>query len=49
VRNKAEFMSAVPIMRVIDVLGGLNLADEFSLVAVDGLLGGSRAWSRLAR
>jgi hypothetical protein len=35
-------------MRVVDVLGGLNLAAEFSLVAVDGLLGGSRAWSVLA-
>jgi hypothetical protein len=42
-------MSAVPIMRLVDVLGGLNLAVEFSLVAVDELLGGSRAWSRLLR
>jgi hypothetical protein len=30
-------------MRVVDVLGGLNLAAEFSLVAVNGLLVGSRA------
>jgi hypothetical protein len=42
-------MSAARIMRAVDVLGGLNLAAEFSPVAVDGLLVGSRAQSRLAR
>ncbi len=36
-------------MRVVDVLGGLNLAAEFSLVAVDALLVGSRARSLLGR
>jgi hypothetical protein len=36
-------------MRAVDVLGGLNLTAEFSLVAVDGLLVASRARSRLAR
>jgi hypothetical protein len=42
-------MSAARIMRAVDVLGGLKVAAELSLVAVNGLLGRRRARSLLAR
>jgi hypothetical protein len=49
VRNKHRIHVADPHQRAVDVLGGLNLVAEFSLVAVDGLLVRRRAWSRLGR
>jgi hypothetical protein len=42
VGNKHRIHVGGPHKRAVDVLGGLNLAADFSLVAVDGLLVRSR-------
>jgi hypothetical protein len=49
VRNKRRIHVGGPHHARVDVLAGLHLAAEFSLVAVNGLLVRSRAWSLLAR